>query len=167
MYGPPPDCKRFEVERSNSLRKCIRPLSENRSPGHSIMIDARIGPRIINTRFSGTPLDCSLRRRFNAKRRHRRTAHGFSSHWSTHGQRRPPFGRRLAQPAVGNRIVWDHDSRRRLDCWILERSKVGELPSFSVVGSNSPGRFEHAGPTVGLSGGQGFLNNPQTCLAIP
>jgi hypothetical protein len=27
MYGPPPDCKRFEVERSDSLRKCIRPLS--------------------------------------------------------------------------------------------------------------------------------------------
>jgi hypothetical protein len=27
MYGPPPDCKRVEVERSDSLRKCIRPLS--------------------------------------------------------------------------------------------------------------------------------------------
>ncbi len=26
MYGPPPDCKRFEVERRDSLRKCIRPL---------------------------------------------------------------------------------------------------------------------------------------------
>src|SRR5579864_4036500 len=67
-----------------------------------------------------------------------KTAHGFSSHWSTQGQRRPPFGKRLAQPAVGNRIVWDHDSRRRLDCWILERSKVGELPSFSLVGSTLP-----------------------------
>jgi len=27
MYGPPPDCKRFEVGRRDSLRKCIRPLS--------------------------------------------------------------------------------------------------------------------------------------------
>jgi len=27
MYGPPPDCKRFEVGRKDSLRKCIRPLS--------------------------------------------------------------------------------------------------------------------------------------------
>src|ERR1700722_7668016 len=27
MYGPPPDCKRFEVRRRDSLRKCIRPLS--------------------------------------------------------------------------------------------------------------------------------------------
>jgi hypothetical protein len=24
MYGPPPDCKRFEVERRDSPRKCIR-----------------------------------------------------------------------------------------------------------------------------------------------
>src|ERR1019366_6824815 len=27
MYGPPTDCKRFEVSRRDSLRKCIRPLS--------------------------------------------------------------------------------------------------------------------------------------------
>ena len=27
MYGPPPDCKRFEDGRRDSLRKCIRPLS--------------------------------------------------------------------------------------------------------------------------------------------
>jgi len=27
MYGPPPDCKWFEVVRKNSPRKCIRPLS--------------------------------------------------------------------------------------------------------------------------------------------
>ena len=26
MYGPPPNCKRFEVGRRNSPRKCIRPL---------------------------------------------------------------------------------------------------------------------------------------------
>ena len=29
MYGPPPDCKRFEAERRDSPRKCIRPLVEN------------------------------------------------------------------------------------------------------------------------------------------
>jgi len=40
MYGPPPDCKRFEVERSNSLRKCIRPLSGESFSGHSMMIRA-------------------------------------------------------------------------------------------------------------------------------
>ena len=33
MYGPPPDCKRFEVNEATSLCKCIRPLVENRSPG--------------------------------------------------------------------------------------------------------------------------------------
>jgi len=33
MYGPPPDCKRFEVERRDSPRKCIRPLGGDRSPG--------------------------------------------------------------------------------------------------------------------------------------
>src|SRR5215831_15746047 len=40
MYGPPPDCKRFEVERSDSLRKCIRPLSGELFSGHSMMIRA-------------------------------------------------------------------------------------------------------------------------------
>jgi len=40
MYGPPPDCKRFEVERSDSLRKCIRPLSGESLSGHSMMIRA-------------------------------------------------------------------------------------------------------------------------------
>jgi DNA-binding NarL/FixJ family response regulator len=30
MYGPPPDCKRFEGGRRDSLRKCIRLLVENR-----------------------------------------------------------------------------------------------------------------------------------------
>src|SRR5579864_3741353 len=29
MYGPPPDCKRFEDGRRDSLRKCIRPLPRN------------------------------------------------------------------------------------------------------------------------------------------
>src|SRR5216684_4220626 len=33
MYGPPPDCKRFEDGRRDSLRKCIRPLSGEFSPG--------------------------------------------------------------------------------------------------------------------------------------
>src|SRR5512146_2554632 len=34
MYGPPPDCKRVETGGRDSLRKCIRPLVETRSPGH-------------------------------------------------------------------------------------------------------------------------------------
>jgi hypothetical protein len=40
MYGPPPDCKRFEVERNYSLRKCIRPLNGESLSGHSMMIRA-------------------------------------------------------------------------------------------------------------------------------
>src|SRR5205823_14303541 len=40
MYGPPPDCKRFEVERSDSLRKCIRPIRGESYSGHSMMIRA-------------------------------------------------------------------------------------------------------------------------------
>ena len=38
MYGPPPDCKRFEVGRRDSLRKCIRPLSGESLSGHLMMI---------------------------------------------------------------------------------------------------------------------------------
>jgi hypothetical protein len=40
MYGPPPDCKRFEVEEANSLRKCIRPLGGEFLSGHSMMMRA-------------------------------------------------------------------------------------------------------------------------------
>ena len=32
MYGPPPNCKKNRVD-ENSLRKCIRPLSGEWSPG--------------------------------------------------------------------------------------------------------------------------------------
>jgi hypothetical protein len=32
MYGPPLDCKGFEVGRRESLRKCIRPLSGESVP---------------------------------------------------------------------------------------------------------------------------------------
>src|SRR5438270_8434543 len=38
MYGPPPDCKGFEVGRRDSLRKCIRPLSGESLSGHLMMI---------------------------------------------------------------------------------------------------------------------------------
>src|SRR4029077_20104760 len=38
MYGPPPNCKRFEVGRKGSPRKCIRPLSGESLSGHSMMI---------------------------------------------------------------------------------------------------------------------------------
>jgi hypothetical protein len=34
MYGPPPNCKRFEVRREDSPRKCIRPLSGEWLSGH-------------------------------------------------------------------------------------------------------------------------------------
>src|SRR5437879_2873379 len=40
MYGLPPDCKRFEVGRRDSLRKCIRPLSGESLSGHLMMIRA-------------------------------------------------------------------------------------------------------------------------------
>ena len=40
MYGPPPDCNRFEVGRRDSLRKCIRPLSGESLSGHLMMIRA-------------------------------------------------------------------------------------------------------------------------------
>jgi hypothetical protein len=38
MYGPPPNCKRFEVGRKDSPRKCIRPLSGELLSGHLMMI---------------------------------------------------------------------------------------------------------------------------------
>jgi hypothetical protein len=55
MYGPPPNCKRFEVERSNSLRKCIRPLSGESLSRHSMMIRACRSfkmPRSLRTHLS-------------------------------------------------------------------------------------------------------------------
>jgi hypothetical protein len=36
VYGPPPDCKRFEVRRRDSLRKCIRPLPRNSHSGSRV-----------------------------------------------------------------------------------------------------------------------------------
>ena len=41
MYGPSPDCKRFEVVRKDSSRKCIRPLSGESLSGHLMMIRTR------------------------------------------------------------------------------------------------------------------------------
>jgi hypothetical protein len=38
MYGPPSNCKRFEVGRKDSPRKCIRPLSGESLSGHLMMI---------------------------------------------------------------------------------------------------------------------------------
>src|SRR5690348_9197755 len=52
MYGPPPDCKGFEVDRSNSLRKCIRPLS-----GETFLRALNDDPRVsvlINRSVTGT-----------------------------------------------------------------------------------------------------------------
>jgi hypothetical protein len=65
MYGPPPNCKRFEVERKGSPRKCIRPLSGESLSGHSMMIRtcrSFLNPSVTRDAFecsgSGTPLDC-------------------------------------------------------------------------------------------------------------
>src|SRR5690242_21750493 len=66
MYGPPPDCKGFEVDRSNSLRKCIRPLSGERflralndDPRVSVLINGSVTRDAYTTvGFSDTPLDC-------------------------------------------------------------------------------------------------------------
>jgi hypothetical protein len=59
MYGPPPDCKRFEVERRDSLRKCIRPLSGvilralDDDPGVSVLINPSVTREALST--SGFP----------------------------------------------------------------------------------------------------------------
>src|SRR5581483_1335346 len=53
MYGPPPDCKRLSCGRQFSLRKCIRPLVGDASPGHDD--DAHV-PVLINPSVTGNQL---------------------------------------------------------------------------------------------------------------
>src|SRR5262249_23183069 len=38
MYGPPSNCKRFEEDRKDSPRKCIRPLRGESLSGHLMMM---------------------------------------------------------------------------------------------------------------------------------
>ena len=68
MYGPPPNCRRFELGQRDSPRKCIRPLSGQSLSGHLMMIRtcrslqiARITRDALSPPgFSDAPLDCSF-----------------------------------------------------------------------------------------------------------
>src|SRR6516164_11491440 len=55
MYGPPPDCKWFEVVRKNSPRKCIRPLSGElclRALDDDPYVSVLINPSVTRDAFS-------------------------------------------------------------------------------------------------------------------
>src|ERR1017187_455316 len=59
MYGPPPDCKSRVVGRRVSLRKCIRPLVGDASPGHDD--DAHV-PVLINRSVTENQLNSQVLR---------------------------------------------------------------------------------------------------------